>query len=48
MNICHECRKKLKHKRRDNGSHTARVCQCDECKEYKSILPDRHWIRPNK
>ena len=43
MNICYECRIKLGHKRKDNGSHTSRKCKCDVCGKVKSILPSRHW-----
>jgi predicted nucleic acid-binding Zn-ribbon protein len=44
MKICHECRVKLGHKRKDKGAHTAILCKCDECGRIKSILPARHWV----
>lgn len=47
MNICHECRIKLGYKRKDKGSHTARLWKCDECKNDRPILAERHWIKAN-
>ena len=42
--LCHQCRVKKGQKRKDDGSHTARIKKCEGCGKRKGILPARHWV----
>ncbi len=44
MDLCYKCRIQEGFRPRDEGAHTARIKECEECGEKKAILPSRHWI----
>lgn len=47
LKLCYTCRLLRGFARADEGSHTAIVCECIECKKVAGILPGRHWRKIN-
>jgi len=46
LKLCFKCRKLKGFTAKDDGAHTAMMAECECCGNVKSILPDRHWVKP--